>query len=71
MECPITQDIMSDPVIAEDGHTYERAAIEEWFKTHDTLPMTNAVVTSKVLIPNISMRRLVEDYRAQQQRAGQ
>ena len=26
--CPITRDIMKDPVCAKDGHTYERAAIE-------------------------------------------
>ena len=28
--CPITQDIMTDPVLTVDGHSYERAAIEEW-----------------------------------------
>eukprot|EP00029_Vermamoeba_vermiformis_P011682 TRINITY_DN6496_c0_g1_i1.p1 TRINITY_DN6496_c0_g1~~TRINITY_DN6496_c0_g1_i1.p1 ORF type:complete len:275 (+),score=39.74 TRINITY_DN6496_c0_g1_i1:748-1572(+) len=27
--CPITQEIMLDPVIASDGHTYERRAIEQ------------------------------------------
>ena len=29
--CPITQDVMSDPVIGPDGITYERAAIEVCF----------------------------------------
>ncbi|KAK9828804.1 hypothetical protein WJX72_002158 [[Myrmecia] bisecta] len=47
MECPITHEVMTDPVIAADGYTYERSAIEEWFETHDTLPMTNEVVESK------------------------
>ena len=28
--CPITQDIMTDPVMTADGHTYEREAIEHW-----------------------------------------
>ncbi|MHB9147949.1 MAG: U-box domain-containing protein [Candidatus Amoebophilus sp.] len=28
--CPITQEIMEDPVIAQDGHTYERQAIKRW-----------------------------------------
>jgi len=28
--CPVTQDIMVDPVIAQDGHTYERKNITEW-----------------------------------------
>ena len=25
--CPITQDVMIDPVVASDGHSYERTAI--------------------------------------------
>ncbi len=32
---------MIDPVTTEDGHTYERAAIEKWFELgHDTSPST-------------------------------
>ena len=31
--CPITQEIMRDPVILSDGHTYEKTAIEKWFET--------------------------------------
>jgi hypothetical protein len=30
--CPITLKIMTDPVIAADGHTYERSAISEWIE---------------------------------------
>ena len=28
--CPISHDVMLDPVVAADGHTYERAQIEKW-----------------------------------------
>lgn len=28
--CPITQDVMEEPVVAADGYTYERDAIQEW-----------------------------------------
>lgn len=28
--CPITQQIMEDPVMTDDGHSYERDAIEQW-----------------------------------------
>ena len=31
--CPITSEIMTDPVSTEDGFTYERAAITEWLRT--------------------------------------
>lgn len=36
--CPITRELMRDPVIAADGHTYDREAIEMWFRNHDTSP---------------------------------
>ena len=28
--CPITQDLIVDPVLDTDGHTYERRVIEDW-----------------------------------------
>ena len=36
--CPISMEIMRDPVIAADGHTYERAEIEAWFANNRTSP---------------------------------
>jgi hypothetical protein len=41
--CPITTEIMKDPVVLSDGHTYERAA--EWLRTHNTSPLANIVVS--------------------------
>ena len=38
--CPITCEIMEDPVVAADGHTYERTAIAEWLEHHDLSPLT-------------------------------
>lgn len=34
-ECPITMEPVSDPVVAEDGWTYSRQAIEAWFSRCD------------------------------------
>ena len=45
--CPITQDIMTDPVQGNDGQTYERSAIEEWLKTHNTDPNTGSILSHK------------------------
>jgi hypothetical protein len=33
MICPISFEVMKDPVMAQDGHTYERVCIEEWSPT--------------------------------------
>ena len=32
--------MMADPVVANDGHSYERAAIAHWLATHNTSPQT-------------------------------
>jgi hypothetical protein len=38
--CSITHCIFLDPVLAADGHFYERFAIEKWFETNSTSPLT-------------------------------
>jgi len=58
--CPIGFEQMIDPVICSDGHTYERSNIEKWLKTHNTSPMTNAVLLTTTLIPNIALRKLIQ-----------
>eukprot|EP00301_Raphidiophrys_heterophryoidea_P005986 c12453_g3_i5.p1 GENE.c12453_g3_i5~~c12453_g3_i5.p1 ORF type:complete len:267 (+),score=44.92 c12453_g3_i5:108-908(+) len=60
--CPITQELMLDPVIAVDGHTYERKAMESWLTNHDTSPRTNEHLMSKVLIPNLALRQRIMRY---------
>lgn len=50
--CSITLKIMIDPVVAADGHTYEREAIEEWLKSHDTSPKTNLKLKHRELTEN-------------------
>ena len=37
--CPLTNVVMVDPVVAEDGVTYERHAIEAWLKEHSRSPV--------------------------------
>jgi len=55
--CPITQGVMTDPVIALDGHTYEKRAIEQWFSQGRlTSPVTNLRLNSTTLVPNHALR---------------
>ena len=66
--CPISQEPMVDPVMASDGHTYERRSIEQWFSTNPAAstvksPMTGAALPNKNLIPNIAIRKLIQDLR--------
>ena len=45
-----------------DGFTYERSAIEQWLKIHNTSPATGAELESKQLIPNYHLRSLILDF---------
>ena len=59
--CPITLEIMKDPVICSDGITYEKSAIEEWLTIHSTSPVTRLPIKKK-LIKNIILRNIIATY---------
>eukprot|EP00873_Tetraselmis_striata_P035797 jgi/Tetstr1/456061/TSEL_042831.t1 len=59
--CPITQDIMADPVLAEDGYTYEREAIAAHFRRRAVSPMTNLPIGTAVF-PNRIVKSMVEEW---------
>jgi ribosome biogenesis GTPase A len=60
--CPITQEIMENPVIAQDGHTYESSAIKRWLDMGKrTSPKTGARLLSTELTPNYTLRSLIQD----------
>ena len=49
-------------MVAVDGHTYERVAIEKWFQSKTTSPLTNARI-AKTLVPAHCVRSLAARYR--------
>jgi len=61
--CPITMELYRDPVVSACGHSFERHAIEKWFKRSCTNPMTGAQITHTFLVPNINLRILCQAYR--------
>ncbi|EOD19385.1 hypothetical protein EMIHUDRAFT_242876 [Emiliania huxleyi CCMP1516] len=60
--CPITTELMSDPVMAADGHSYERSAIERWLATKSTSPMTGEALVHSFLAPNHTLRRMIREW---------
>ena len=44
--CPITQDIIVEPVIADDGITYEKTYIENWLNVKSISPITREVLSN-------------------------
>ena len=63
--CPITGELMQDPVTTEDGITYERTAIEDWLSRNLTSPVTNQPLSSAHLVPNVLVRGMVRRLQAQ------
>lgn len=57
--CPITSELMSDPVICSDGHSYERSAIEEWLQINNTSPNTGLALLDTSLIPNHALKAAI------------
>jgi serine/threonine protein kinase len=61
--CPISDDVMRDPVMCADGHTYDRPNIQQWFAGgHDTSPNTGARLSHLNLVPNHALRNSIEDF---------
>jgi hypothetical protein len=60
--CPITHQLLVDPVIAVDFHTYERAAIKKWFSANNTSPMSNENIVNKTLRTNLFAKKSIEQF---------
>lgn len=60
--CPVTLSIMRNPVLAADGHTYEREAIEQWFSNSNLSPKTGLRLASTNLIENIALRITIQEW---------
>ena len=63
--CPISQELMDDPVTTADGHTYERREIFRWLCTHNTSPLTGATLPNKFLTPAIALRQLIANFKSE------
>ncbi|PKA63690.1 U-box domain-containing protein 8 [Apostasia shenzhenica] len=62
--CPISLEVMSDPVIVASGHTFDRASIQRWLDSgHRTCPVTKLPLPPhSPLIPNHALRSLIANF---------
>ena len=64
--CPITMDPMVDPVMAADGHSYEKSEINAWFaRGNNTSPKTGAQLDDTRLFPNHNLKSAIQDFLAE------
>ncbi|XVE88250.1 hypothetical protein DITRI_Ditri19aG0054800 [Diplodiscus trichospermus] len=58
--CPISLDLMRDPVIISTGQTYDRSSITRWMEEgHCTCPKTGQMLSHTRLVPNRALRNLI------------
>ncbi|CAN0846429.1 U-box domain-containing protein 26 [Linum grandiflorum] len=61
--CPISLELMRDPVTVSTGQTYDRSSIESWIATgNTTCPVTRTPLSDFTFIPNHTLRRLIQDW---------
>ncbi|KAG5246806.1 U-box domain-containing protein [Salix suchowensis] len=63
-KCPISLQIMSDPVILSSGHTFDRSSIQRWLDSgHRACPITKLPLPEYPrLIPNYALRSLISSF---------
>jgi WD40 repeat protein len=61
--CPISQELMTDPVIAADGHTYNRESITKWLsRKTERSPLNNSDLPHTSLLDNLFARKIIREY---------
>ncbi|KAK7330469.1 hypothetical protein VNO77_24664 [Canavalia gladiata] len=61
--CPISLELMTDPVTVSTGQTYDRASIKKWLKAGNaTCPKTGEKLRNTDLVPNTTLKRLIQQF---------
>ncbi|XP_024977287.1 U-box domain-containing protein 19-like isoform X2 [Cynara cardunculus var. scolymus] len=61
--CPISLELMTDPVTVSTGQTYDRASIEKWLKSGNLIcPKTGEKLATTELVPNLNLRQVIQQY---------
>ncbi|CAI5504261.1 unnamed protein product [Closterium sp. Naga37s-1] len=61
--CPISKEIMKDPVVAADGFTYERQHITAWMGSSSLSPATGQPLPHTCLTPNNVLKNLIASHK--------
>ncbi|KAH6798980.1 hypothetical protein C2S51_035464 [Perilla frutescens var. frutescens] len=64
--CPISLELMTDPVTVSTGQTYDRVSIQKWLKSGNFVcPKTGEKLRSTELVPNTSLKKLIQQFCAE------
>jgi hypothetical protein len=57
--CPISFEVMKDPVIMPDCHTYEQSVVAEALSRRPVSPFRRAPMSMASALSNVDFRRLI------------
>jgi len=60
--CPITHLIMNEPVIDNEGNSYEKEAISKWLLINNTSPITRNHLRLSDLKPNRALKDIISNF---------
>ncbi|CAK8566790.1 unnamed protein product [Lathyrus sativus] len=61
--CPISLELMTDPVTVSTGQTYNRASIQQWFEAGNiTCPKTGEKLVSTEVFPNTALKTIIQKF---------
>ena len=61
--CPISGEIMEDPVITPSGITYDKKSIEQWLQKKAIDPLSKKPLKKEELIPNRALKESIIEYK--------
>ena len=53
------QEMLVDPVIAADGHTYDRAALQKWLQHSSLSPKLGCALPHNLYVPNMALKQII------------
>lgn len=59
--CPISMDIMNDPVIIQCGHTFDRQSLDIWLDSNSVCPTCRVNVNRHEISTNYSLKSMIEN----------
>ena len=59
--CPLTMEVMYDPVLDHEGNTYERSALVQWLSHNRTSPISRQPLNERMILRNNALRETIHE----------
>ena len=60
--CPLTMSVMFDPVLDNEGNSYERKALMQWLEKNQISPVSRQPMSKRLVVPNIALREAIHNH---------